>query len=179
MDIEAEKKVRRAEDEDHSIKSQEDGYEGERDDGEKTDDCETEIEANKESKRVEEEGRDINDSESERYLIEWYNDMSVGDCVVHHGWLLHGSTSQIFKNGPRGAITFSYIYGDAHKLDSGEDCRSDDFMDEDKFLDSMMFRDWYYDVADGEVVDHPNLVLVWPPQTGGPNNTAGKKSTEL
>eukprot|EP00957_Ditylum_brightwellii_P175471 13359426-Ditylum_brightwellii.AAC.1 len=26
---------------------------------------------------------------------------------------------------------------------------------------------WYYDIKDGELIDHPKLPLIWPPQSKG------------
>jgi hypothetical protein len=124
----------------------------------------TSDEIQSEAERIEEEDWDINAEEAQRYNVVWYDDLSVGDCVVHHGWLDHGSTSQVFKNGPRDAITFSYIDGDARKLESKEERHGREFLTRNIKEDQIMFRDWYYDVPEGEVVDHPKLPLVWPPQ---------------
>eukprot|EP00957_Ditylum_brightwellii_P017373 1308806-Ditylum_brightwellii.AAC.1 len=44
--------------------------------------------------RISKEFNDINDRDQYRYEIELYDRINVGDCIAHHGWLLHGSTSQ-------------------------------------------------------------------------------------
>eukprot|EP00566_Odontella_aurita_P009495 CAMPEP_0113588974 /NCGR_PEP_ID=MMETSP0015_2-20120614/35827_1 /TAXON_ID=2838 /ORGANISM="Odontella" /LENGTH=500 /DNA_ID=CAMNT_0000494935 /DNA_START=422 /DNA_END=1924 /DNA_ORIENTATION=+ /assembly_acc=CAM_ASM_000160 len=166
------------EDEEEEEEKEEDEEEEEEEGGEliregkKNDDDEKEEEESDESRRISDEDRRVNDVFDGRYPVTWYSDLTVGDCVVHHGWLQHGSTSQAYRNGngPREALAFSYIDGDARKLRSGRERNgADDFMDGRKRMDDIMFRDWYYDVMEGEpIADHPKLPLVWPPRPPPP-----------
>mmetsp|Transcript_4168 Transcript_4168/g.5656 ORF Transcript_4168/g.5656 Transcript_4168/m.5656 type:complete len:438 (-) Transcript_4168:166-1479(-) len=110
--------------------------------------------------RIREEYGEINDSRG-RFTIDTYQTIDVGDCVAHHGWTLHGATSQRSGNGPREAVAISYVNADESKLRSQEDRGGSAFLDGD-FRDEIMFWKWYYDIDDGEIIDHPKLPIVWP-----------------
>jgi len=119
-----------------------------------------------ESQRIETEYSEINGGGKDRYDIDIYDKINLGDCVAHHGWLLHGATSQRSSSGPREAIALSYVHADDYKLLSKEDREGIPFL-EDGFEDEIVFWQWYYDVKDGAIIDHPKLPLVWPPQSKG------------
>jgi len=120
---------------------------------------------NKELNKISDEYDMIN-SQSNRHKIDIYQTINVGDCIAHHGWLEHGATSQRSSSGPREAIALSYVGADGYKLLSSEDRNGEEFLNGD-FRDEIMFWQWYYDIKDGELIDHPKLPLIWPPQSKG------------
>lgn len=89
--------------------------------------------------------------------------LSVGDCTVHHGWVLHYAPPQLptsqYKN--RLAIGFTYVAGDATVLTDlykqTDQNRRATFGDEDEYS----YRDWIKDLKEGDVIDHPLLPLVF------------------
>jgi len=120
---------------------------------------------NKELNKISDEYDMIN-LQSNRHKIDIYQTINVGDCIAHHGWLEHGATSQRSSSGPREAIALSYVGADGYKLLSSEDRNGEEFLFGD-FRDEIMFWQWYYDIKDGELIDHPKLPLIWPPQSKG------------
>uniref|UniRef100_A0A7S4VWM8 Fe2OG dioxygenase domain-containing protein n=1 Tax=Ditylum brightwellii TaxID=49249 RepID=A0A7S4VWM8_9STRA len=120
---------------------------------------------NKELNKISDEYDMIN-LQSNRHKIDIYQTINVGDCIAHHGWLEHGATSQRSSSGPREAIALSYVGADGYKLLSSEDRNGEEFLYGD-FRDEIMFWQWYYDIKDGELIDHPKLPLIWPPQSKG------------
>jgi hypothetical protein len=89
--------------------------------------------------------------------------LNVGDCTVHHGWVLHFAPPQPkaseFKD--RLAIGFTYVAGDATVLNDPyaqtDPNRRYRFGDEDEYS----YRDWIKDLKGGDVIDHPLLPLVF------------------
>lgn len=90
--------------------------------------------------------------------------LEVGDCTVHHGWVLHYAPPQLKTSQfqDRLAIGFTYVAGDATVLTDlyGQDTNSHrraTFGDEDEYS----YRDWIKDLSEGDVIDHPLLPLVF------------------
>lgn len=89
--------------------------------------------------------------------------LDVGDCTVHHGWVVHYAPPQPKASHwkDRLAIGFTYVAGDSTVLpdpyrrsNPHRRCR---FGDEDEYS----YRDWIKDLHEGDVIDHPLLPLVF------------------
>eukprot|EP00957_Ditylum_brightwellii_P092906 7073568-Ditylum_brightwellii.AAC.1 len=65
-------------------------------------------------------------------------------------------------------MTFSYIDGSGTKLASAKTRHGRPFFSRDGSAeDEMSFRQWYFDIEEEGVIDHPKLILVWPQTEDG------------
>ena len=87
----------------------------------------------------------------------FYDEINVGDCLAHHGWTLHGASSQRMEGGPREAIQMSYIDGDATK-----EVANKDYYTSVDASHEYRFEKWFDDIKAGGELDHWALPLVWP-----------------
>lgn len=100
-----------------------------------------------------------------RHKLVRYPSLKRGDCVAHHGNMLHAAMNQpeSSESRIREAITFSYVDANAKKLQR-DGLRPHGAKLAKNMEDSYSFMRWFSDVEEGQVLQHPLVPLVWPPQ---------------
>jgi hypothetical protein len=92
-----------------------------------------------------------------RYPQVRYDNLTIGDCVAHHGWTQHMAKKN-HANTTRLAFAMSYVDGLAWKL-AGDDRRS--FRPFEK-EDELSYMDWFDSVKEVYPLLTPHLPVVYP-----------------
>ena len=100
-----------------------------------------------------------------RHTLVQYPNLKRGDCVAHHGNLLHAASRQQNLERVREAIAFTYVDAEARKLPADKDRPKGVtiFEADGTTEDQFSFLRWFPHIEHGAVIDHPSLPLVWPP----------------
>ena len=103
----------------------------------------------------------VHDAVVNRYKVAVYDQISVGSCTVHDGWLYHSANSQISGTRDRVAIGFSFVSARATVLPE-LNVEHQNLMRRDLDAeDSWSYKDWLKDLEPFGIIDHPLLPLVY------------------
>ena len=101
-----------------------------------------------------------------RHKVVQYPKLNRGDCVAHHGQMLHAAPPQPKGSRAREAISFTFVDANARRLPPDHQrpngVKIFDQMD-GSTEDGISFMRWLNDIKPNGLLDHPLLPVVWPP----------------
>jgi hypothetical protein len=97
-----------------------------------------------------------------RYELAVYDQISVGSCTVHDGWMFHSANSQIIGSRDRVAIAFSFVSARARVLPGLKSTEKEGILRKSMHTeDYLSYKEWFHDLKANDVIDHPLLPLVY------------------
>ena len=104
----------------------------------------------------------LHDAIVNRYEISVYDQISVGSCTVHDGWLYHSANSQIIGARDRIALAFSFVSAEARVLPAADSEINKQILRRERHEeDHWSYKDWFQHLAAHAVIDHPLLPLAY------------------